>query len=84
MRQCLAVRNDHSGGSNVTLMLEMVLDQVSGVATKNYQSPDIVNEMIMLTACKVLRSVISSILYQTWYSIRLMRQETSAIESSWS
>ena len=65
-------------------MLEMVLDQVSWVATKKYQFPDIVNEMIMLTACKVLRSVISSILYQTWYLIRLIRQETSAIESSWS
>ena len=54
LRQGLSIRNDHAGGSNLTIMLQQVLDEVAWVETNKYQSPEIINEMMAL---KVLRSL---------------------------
>lgn len=77
LRQGLPIRNDHSGGSNLTLMLEMVMNENSWVAAKKYQSPD--NEIIKLMGHKVLRSVISDIQFHKWYS--MMADETRDVSN---
>ena len=38
LRQGLTIRNDHSGGSNLTVMLEMVLNETSWVTANKYRS----------------------------------------------
>ena len=69
LQQGLSIRNDHSGGSNLTVMLQDVLDESSWVERKKYQSPEIVNEMVQLLAHKVLRSLISDLLSQRWFAL---------------
>ena len=69
LQQGLSIRNDHSGGSNLTVMLQDVLDESSWVECKKYQSPEIVNEIVQLLAHKVLRSLISDLLSQTWFAL---------------
>ena len=48
LQQGLSIRNDHSGGSNLTVMLQNILDESSWVECKKYQSPEIVNEIVQL------------------------------------
>ena len=69
LQQGLSIRNDHSGGSNLTVMLQDVLDESLCVEFKKYQSPEIVNEMVQLSAHKVLRSLISDLLSQRWFAL---------------
>ena len=69
LRQGLSIRNDHSGGSNLTVLLETVLEENSWVSDKKYQSPEIINEMIEIMAHKVLRSLLSEISCRSWFSL---------------
>lgn len=69
LRQGIAIRNDHVGGSNLTIMLQMVLEESTWVKDGKYQSPECINEMIEIMGHKVLRSLISDIQSQKWYSI---------------
>ena len=79
LRQGLSIRNDHAGGSNLTIMLQQVLDEVAWVETNEYQSPEIINEMIKLMALKVLRSLVNALLSQRWFS--LLADETRDISN---
>lgn len=79
MRQGLPVRNDHTGGSNLTVLLETVLDEKSWVHEKKYQSPEIINEMIEIMAHDVLRSLLSDIKSRRWFS--LMADETRDVSN---
>jgi hypothetical protein len=79
LRQGLAVRNDHSGGSNLSIMLQHVLDDNVLIKKDKYQSPEIVNELIELMAHKVLRSVLSEINSRRWFA--LMADETRDISN---
>ena len=69
LRQGIAIRNDHAGGSNLSVMLEKVLDKSAWVTEGKYQSPECINEMIEIMAHKVLRSLISDVQSHKWYSI---------------
>ena len=69
LRQGIAIRNDHAGGSNLSVMLEKVLDESAWVTEGKYQSPECINEMIEIMAHKVLRSLISDVQSHKWYSI---------------
>ena len=60
-------------------MLETVLNETSWIATKRYQSPEIVNEIMKLMGHKVLRLIISDIQFQKWYS--LMADETRDVSN---
>ena len=44
LRQGLSVRNDHSGGSNLSVLLEGVLDEQLWIKESKYESPEIINE----------------------------------------
>ena len=79
LRQGLSIRNNHSGGSNLTVLLETVLEENSWVSDKKYQSPEIINEMIEIMARKVLRSLLSEISSQSWFS--LLADETRDISN---
>ena len=79
LRQGLAIRNDHAGGSNLTIMLQQVLDEAAWVESKKYQSPEIINEIIKIIAHKILRSLINDLLLQRWFS--LLADETRDISS---
>lgn len=68
LHQGIAIRNDHAGGSNLSVMLENVLGESAWVTEGKYQSPCI-NEMIEIMAHKVLRSLISDVQSHKWYSI---------------
>ena len=74
LRQGLALRNDHAGGSNLSVMMEQVLKEELWVKDKKYQSPEIINEIVEIMGHKVLRSLLSDILCQQWFS--LMADET--------
>ena len=50
-------------------MLEKVLDESAWVTEGKYQSPKCINEMIVIMAHKVLRSLISDVQSHKWYSI---------------
>ena len=79
LRQGIAIRNDHTGGSNLTVMLQKVLDEASWVETHKYLSPEIINEMIELMAHKALRSLISNLVSQRWFS--LLADETRDVSN---
>ena len=57
-------------------MLETVLNDTSWIATKRYQSPEIVNEIMKLMGHKVLRLIISDIQFQ-----KLMADETRDVSN---
>ena len=42
----LSIRNDHAGSSNLTVMPQHVLEEVTWVKSSKYQSPVIINEII--------------------------------------
>ena len=69
LRQGLAIRNDHVGGSNLTVLLQMVLDEDKWVQESRYQSPEIVNELIEIMANDVLRSMLASMFRQHWFAL---------------
>ena len=79
LRQGLAIRNDHAGGSNLTVMLQMVLDEDQWVQDKRYQSPEIVNELIEIMGHSLLRSILANILSQQWFA--LLADETRDISN---
>ena len=56
----LAIRNDHASGSNLKILLQMVLDEDNWVQENRYQSPEIVNELIEIMGHSVLRSILST------------------------
>ena len=56
LRQGLAVRNDHAGGSNLSVMLEQVLNDQEWLKEGRYQSPEIINEIIGIMGRNVLCS----------------------------
>ena len=58
LHQGISLRNDHAGGSNLTIMLEQVLDESSWVKENKYQSPECVNEMIEIMGHSVLRTIV--------------------------
>ena len=69
LRQGIAICNNHAGGSNLSIILKKVLDESSWVKEGKYQSPECINEMIEIMGHKVLRSLISEVKSQKWYSI---------------
>ena len=79
LRQGLAIRNDHAGGSNLTVLLQMVLDEDRWVQESRYQSPEIVNELIEIMANDVLRSMLASMFRQHWFA--LLADETRDISN---
>ena len=79
LRQGLSIRNDHAGGSNLSVLLETVLEENNWVSDKKYQSPEIVNEMIEIMAHNVLRSLLSEISSRSWFS--LLADETRDISN---
>ena len=79
VRQGLAIRNDHAGGSNLTVLLQMVLDEDKWVQDNRYQSPEIVNELIEIMGHSVLRSILSNMSSQRWFA--LLADETRDISN---
>ena len=79
VRQGLAVRNDHAGGSNLTVLLQTVLEEEKWVQDSRYQSPEIVNELIKIMGNHVLHSVLSSMFNQRWFA--LLADETRDISN---
>lgn len=79
LRQGLSIRNDHAGGSNLSVLLETVLEENNWVSDKKYQSPEIINIMIEIMAHKVLRSVLAEISSHSWFS--LLADETRDISN---
>ena len=69
LRQGLAIRNDHGSGSNLTVLLRMVLDEDTWVQDKRYQSSEIINELINIMAHTVLRSILPNIFSQRWFAL---------------
>ncbi len=69
VRQGISVRNDHSSGSNLTVLLKQVLGECNWVKENKYQSPEVINELINLMANKVLFSLLSDIHKNRWFSI---------------
>ena len=63
-----SIHNDHASGSNLSVMLEIVLGESTWVTEGKYQSPECVNEMIEIMTHKVLRSLISDVQSHKWYS----------------
>ena len=79
VRQGLAVRNYHAGGSNLTVLLQTVLEEEKWVQDSKYQSPEIVNELIEMMGNHALRSVLSSMCNQRWFA--LLADETRNISN---
>ena len=79
LRQGLSIRNDHAGGSNLSVMLQHVLEDVTWVKSGKYQSPEIINEMIKLMGHKVLRSLVNELLAHRWFS--LLADETRDVSN---
>ena len=79
LRQGLAIRNDHPGGSNLTIMLQTVLDEDRWVQDKRYQSPEIVNEIIEIMGHSLLRSLLANIMRQKWFA--LLADETRDVSN---
>ena len=79
LRQALPVRNDNAGGSNLSVLLESVLDESRWLKDGKYQSPEVINELIEIMAHKVLRSLLSDISSRKWYAI--MADETRDISN---
>ena len=79
LRQALPVRNDHAGGSNLTVLLDSVLEESQWLKNGKYHSPEVINELIEIMAHKVLRSLLSDISSRKWYAI--MADETRDISN---
>ncbi len=79
LRQGLAVRNDHAGGSNLTVLLQTVLDEDKWVEDGRYESPEIINELMEIMAHEVLRSMLTEIFSQKCFA--LLADETRDISN---
>ena len=79
LRQGLSIRNDHSGSSNMSVLLDKVLDEKLWVTENKYQSPEIVNEMIEMMAHKLLRDFLVDINSRRWFS--LLADETRDVSN---
>ena len=79
LRQGLAIRNDHAGGSNLTVLLQTVLGEGEWVQDSRYQSPEIVSELIEIMGHDVLRSILSDIRGQQWFA--LLADETRDVSN---
>lgn len=77
LRQGLPIRNNHAGGSNLSVLLENVLEENKWVSDKKYQSPEIINEMVEIMAHKALRSLLAEISSRSWFS--LLADETISL-----
>ena len=53
LRQGLAVRNDHADGSNLTVMMQHVLNEKLWVSENKYQSPEVIKELIEIMGHKL-------------------------------
>ena len=69
LRQALPVRNEHAGGSNLTVLLDSVLEESQWLKNGKYHSPEVINELTKIMAHKVLRSLLSDISSRKWYAI---------------
>jgi hypothetical protein len=69
LRQALPVRNDHAGGSNLSVILQSVLEENDWLKNGKHQSPEVINELIEIMAHKLLRSVLSDISSRIWFAI---------------
>ena len=58
LRQGIAVQNDHAGGSNLTIMMQHVLNEKLWVNENKYQSPEVINEIIQIMGHQILRSLL--------------------------
>ena len=63
----------------MTVLLETVLDEDKWVEDGRYQSPEIVNELVEIMAHEVLRSMLSEMFSQQWFS--LLADETRDISN---
>ncbi len=79
VRQGVSIRNDHAGGSNLTVLLEHVLDEKLWVKGNKYQSPEIINEIIEIMAHTALHSLLADVNSSPWFS--LMADETRDISN---
>ena len=79
LQQGLSIRNDDAGGSNLTVLLEHVLDEKSWVEGSKYQSPEIINKIIEIMAHTALCSLLADINSRPWFS--LMADETRDISN---
>ena len=79
LRQGLAVRNDHAGGSNLTIMMQLVLNEKLWVSENKYQSPEVINELIEIMGHKLLRSLLCDIKSQQWFA--MLADETRDISN---
>ena len=79
LHQGLAIWNDHAGGSNLKILLQMVLDEDNWVQENRYQSPEIVNELIEIMGHNMLRSILSNMFSQHWFA--LLADETRDISN---
>ena len=73
----MPIRNNHAGGSNLSVLLETVLEENKWVSDKKYQSPEIINEMVEIMAHKALRSLLAEISSRLWFS--LLADETISL-----
>ena len=65
INQLSSIRNNHAGGSNLIVMLQHVLGQLTWVDDHKYQSEEIISEMIVLIGHYVLHSLIADLLSHT-------------------
>ena len=79
LRQGIPIRNDHAGGSNLSVILDQVAAESAWVNECKYQSPLIVNEQIKIMANKVLRSLLNDIQPQCLFS--LLADETRDVSN---
>jgi len=67
--QDISVRNDHSSGSSLTVLLKQVLGECVWVKENKCQFPEVINGVIKLMANKVLFSLLSDVHKRRWFSI---------------
>ena len=65
--QDLAVHNDHAGGSNLTVMMQHVLNEKLWVSENKYQSPEVINELIM--GHKHIRWLLCDFKSRRWFAM---------------
>ena len=77
--QGIAVRNDHAGGSNLTIMMQHVLNEKLWVNENKYQSPEVINELIQIMGHQILRSLLCDMKSQLWFA--MLADETRDISN---
>ena len=77
--QGLVIRNDHGGGSNLTLLLRLVLEEEKWVQDNRYHSPEVINELTEIMGHTVLRSILQNMFSQHWFA--LLADETRDVSN---